>query len=67
MNSTEKTYFETLQKDRTAIADIIGKFAVRDLQEMAVEQSEKTQFIYDLIKNADDMFAENVKFVLEKG
>ena len=66
MNSTEKTYFETLQKDRTAIADIIGKFAVRDLQEMAVEQSEKTQFIYDLIKNADDMFAENVKFVLEK-
>ena len=66
MNSKEKTYFETLQKDRTAIADMIGKFAVRDLQEMAVEQSEKAQFIYDLIKNADDMFAENVKFVLEK-
>ena len=45
MNNTEKTYFEALQKDRTAIADMMEKFAVRDLQEIAVNQSaEKAQF-----------------------
>ena len=67
MNNTEKMYFEALQKDRTAIADMMEKFAVRDLQEIAVNQpAEKAQFIYDLIKNADDMFAESAKFILEK-
>ena len=67
MNNTEKIYFEALQKDRTAIADMMEKFAVRDLQEIAVNQAaDKAQFIYDLIKNADDMFAENAKFILEK-
>ena len=67
MNNTEKAYFEALQKDRTAIADMMKQFAVRDLQAIAVNQpAEKAQFIYDLIKNADDMSAENAKFILEK-
>lgn len=67
MNSIEKEYFDKLQEDRTAIADTMEKFAVRDLQEIVINQSAgKAQFIYDLIKNADDMFAEKVKFVLEK-
>lgn len=67
MNAQEKQFFEALSKDRGEIADVLERRAVRGYKESVVEKySDQAHFIYELLQNADDAYATNARFVLEK-
>lgn len=66
MNKQEKNYFEALTKDRSEIADVLDRRAVRGYKDSVVEKySDQAHFIYELLQNADDAGATRTRFVLE--
>lgn len=67
MNNQEREYFAALTKDRAEIADIMERPAVRGYKDSVVEKySDQAHFIYELLQNADDAYATEARFVLEK-
>lgn len=67
MNKQEEKYFVDLSKDRSEIADILDRRAVRGYKDSVVEKySDQAHFIYELLQNADDACATVARFVLEK-
>lgn len=67
MNKQEETYFAALSKDRSEIADVLERRAVRGYKDSVVEKySDQAHFIYELLQNADDAFATRARFILEE-
>ncbi len=67
MNEQEKEFFEALSKDRSEIADVLEKRAVRGYKDSVVDKyTDQAHFIYELLQNADDALATNARFILEK-
>ena len=67
MNEQENEYFDALSKDRSESADMLEKASLRGVKQSVVEKySDQAHFIYELLQNADDVKAENVRFILEK-
>lgn len=67
MNKQEETYFSALSKDRSEIADVLERRAVRGYKDSVVEKySDQAHFIYELLQNADDACATRARFILEE-
>lgn len=67
MNKQEALYFAALSKDRSEIANILDRPAVRGYKGSVVEKySDQAHFIYELLQNADDACATNARFILEE-
>lgn len=67
MNKQEETYFAALSKDRSEIADVLERPAVRGYKDSVVEKySDQAHFIYELLQNADDACATRARFILEE-
>ena len=67
MNQQEEKYFKALTKDRSEIADVLDRRAVRGYKDSVVEKySDQAHFIYELLQNADDALATAARFILEK-
>ena len=59
--------FELLQKDRDENAKVLEKTSMRGVKRSVTEKySEHAHFIYELLQNADDTRATNVRFFLDK-
>lgn len=66
MTKQEETYFLALSKDRSEIADVLERRAVKGYKDSVVEKySDQAHFIYELLQNADDVCATRVRFILE--
>ena len=66
MNKQEQEFFAALSRDRSEIADVLDRRAVRGYKDSVVEKySDQAHFIYELLQNADDALATNAKFILE--
>lgn len=62
-----KTWFEELTRDRKESAKTFEKESMKGaLDVISNKNSEKAHFIYELIQNADDVNATEVKFVLNE-
>lgn len=67
MNQQEEKFFKALTKDRSEIADVLDRRAVRGYKDSVVEKySDQAHFIYELLQNADDALATTARFILEK-
>ena len=67
MDRQEEIYFAALSKDRSEIADVLERRAVRGYKDSVVEKySDQAHFIYELLQNADDACATKARFVLEE-
>lgn len=67
MTKQEETYFLALSKDRSEIADVLERRAVRGYKDSVVEKySDQAHFIYELLQNADDVCATRARFILEE-
>ena len=67
MNRIEEEYFELLSKDRSEIADMLERPAVRGYKDSVVDKySDQAHFIYELLQNADDAKATQARFLLKK-
>ena len=67
MNRQEEEFFFVFSKDRSEIADVLDRRAVRGYKDSVVEKySDQAHFIYELLQNADDAQATNARFILEK-
>ena len=67
MNKQEEIYFAALSKDRSEIADVLERRAVRGYKDSVVEKySDQAHFIYELLQNADDAYATRARFILEE-
>lgn len=67
MNKQERIFFEALAQDRSEIADVLDRRAVRGYKDSVVEKySDQAHFIYELLQNADDAYATNARFILEE-
>lgn len=67
MNKQEEMYFAALSKDRSEIADVLERRAVRGYKDSVVEKySDQAHFIYELLQNADDACATRARFILEE-
>lgn len=67
MNIQEKILFEALTQDRSEIADVLDRRAVRGYKDSVVEKySDQAHFIYELLQNADDACAATARFILEE-
>lgn len=67
MNKQEETYFAALSKDRSEIADVLERRAVRGYKDSVVEKySDQAHFIYELLQNTDDACATRARFILEE-
>lgn len=56
-----------MSKDRSEIADVLERRAVRGYKDSVVEKySDQAHFIYELLQNADDACATNARFILEE-
>ena len=67
MNQQEADFFKALTKDRSEIADVLERRAVRGYKDSVVEKySDQAHFIYELLQNADDALATPARFILEK-
>ena len=65
MTDNERALFEKLAKDRKESAVMLEKRSMRGLKSSVVEKySDQAHFIYELIQNADDVGATEVKFEL---
>ena len=66
MNRQEELYFQALSEDRSESADTLEKPSMRGVKKSVVDKySDQAHFIYELLQNADDANATNVRFVLE--
>ena len=62
----ERELFEKLSKDREENARVIEKPSMRGVKGSVVEKySDQAHFIYELLQNADDCGANQVRFILE--
>lgn len=67
MTNQEELYFLALSKDRSEIADVLERRAVRGYKDSVVEKySDQAHFIYELLQNADDACATKARFILEE-
>lgn len=67
MNKQEEIYITALSKDRSEIADVLERRAVRGYKDSVVEKySDQAHFIYELLQNADDACATRARFILEE-
>ena len=67
MNKKEETYFLALSEDRSEIANVLDRRAVRGYKDSVVEKySDQAHFIYELLQNADDACATRARFILEE-
>lgn len=67
MNQQEEIFFKELTKNRSEIADVLDRRAVRGYKDSVVEKySDQAHFIYELLQNADDVLATTARFILEK-
>lgn len=67
MTNQEEMYFLALSKDRSEIADVLERRAVRGYKDSVVEKySDQAHFIYELLQNADDARATKARFILEE-
>ena len=67
MNAQEKAFFACLTENRKRIADALDTPAVRGFRSSVVDKySDQAHFIYELLQNADDAGATEVRFVLKK-
>lgn len=67
MTSQEISYFDELTKDRSENADVLEKPSMRGTKNSVVEKySDQAHFIYELLQNADDAKATEVRFELCK-
>lgn len=67
MNQQEEIFFKELTKNRSEIADVLDRRAVRGYKDSVVEKySDQAHFIYELLQNADDALATTARFILEK-
>ena len=65
MTENERALFEKLAKDRKESAYMLEKTSMRGLKSSVVEKySDQAHFIYELIQNADDVGATEVRFEL---
>ena len=59
--------FQKLQLNRKEAADILERPSLKGVRYSVVEKySEQAHFIYELLQNADDVKAKNVRFILDK-
>ena len=66
MNAQEELYFQALSIDREESAKMLEKPSMRGIKNSVVEKySDQAHFIYELLQNADDALATNVRFILE--
>lgn len=67
LSEIEKTLFEKLVNDRKPIAKSLNSFAASEIKKVISDKySEKAHFVYELIQNADDAEASNVRMILEE-
>ena len=67
MNIQEKGYFDALTKHREGLSKALADPALRGVWYSVVDKySDQAHFIYELLQNADDAFATNARFILEK-
>src|SRR3972149_3861175 len=66
--SKEQTeIFDFLRKDREENAKVLEKPSMGGVKRSVIEKySEHAHFIYELLQNADDTNAKNVRFILDK-
>ena len=65
MTDKDKILFDKLTKDRSESALMLEKKSMRGLKLSVVEKySDQAHFIYELIQNADDVGATEVRFIL---
>lgn len=65
MTDQEKSLFEKLSTDRKESATILEKESMKGVRTSVVEKySDQAHFIYELIQNADDVFATEARFEL---
>lgn len=58
MIKQEEIFFAALSKNRSEIADVLERPAVRGYKDSVVEKySDQAHFIYELLQNADDAYA----------
>ena len=66
MNGQERKWFEELRRDRLDSRKTLLKPSMSGVQRSVVEKySDEAHFIYELLQNADDARATQVKFILE--
>ena len=66
MNAQEKEYFDALVKSRWASYRATNEPHMRGIWKRIIEEqySDKAHFIYELLQNADDAGATQVRFIL---
>ena len=62
-----KQHFKQLTADREDSLRLLNKRSMRGIRDSVVERySEQAHFVYELLQNADDVLATQVRFVLRK-
>ena len=67
MDKRDEVFFQKLTKHREGLAKALEDPALRGVQSSVVDKyRDQAHFIYELLQNADDAFATNARFILEK-
>ena len=67
MSKINTQHFQQLTADREDSLRLLNKSSMRGIRESVVERySEQAHFIYELLQNADDVQATQVRFILKK-
>ena len=67
MTIQEESFFENLYLRRLRVADALDDPAVRGYNDGLIDKyTDQAHFIYELLQNADDTRARNVRFILEE-
>lgn len=67
MDKQDEVSFQKLTKHREGLAKALEDPALRGVQSSVVDKyRDQAHFIYELLQNADDAFATNARFILEK-
>ncbi len=67
LSDKDKSLFEKLKNDREPIANSLNSFAASAIKKVISDKySEKAHFVYELIQNADDAEASNVRMILQE-
>lgn len=67
LSKEQMEIFNLLQKDREENAKVLEKPSMGGVKRSVIEKySEHAHFIYELLQNADDTKATNVRFILDK-
>jgi hypothetical protein len=67
MTSTQMQWMAALTKDRLDSANTLKKPSMRGIQRSVIDKySDQAHFIYELLQNADDVYATNARFTLRE-